>query len=142
MQITSGYPTQQNSLISSAANVSKEPAQASISQHEDKVSISADAYSVGKNWQNIAAKYDVTNISNQDRTNLAGELQEKGLISGEVGIFMAMPLSMSQNPNEKTNFIDVAKQSLQNSIDGGASSEQIELRKKAIGILEHLKELS
>lgn len=142
MLINPNYPTQQSGIISNEAYVYKEPPVDSKSKLDDKVNISNHAYYAETNWQNIASRYDVTNISNQDRANLAGELQEKGLISGEVGIFIAMPLNTSQNPNEKTNFIDVANQSLQNSINGGASREQIELRKKAINFLEHLNQLN
>ena len=83
----------------------------------------------------------VTNISHKDRAALAGELQSKGLISGEVGAFIAMPLSMNQDPNEKSNFLDVANRSLINAAGAGLGTDQIELRKKAISILENLKGL-
>lgn len=80
----------------------------------EKSNTGTASISTESRWQQIAGKYDVTNISTRERGVMAAELMDNNLISSAEGM------------------------ALEFSRQNGGSSQQVELQEKVMGILEKL----
>tara|TARA_Y100000782_G_scaffold25272_1_gene27897 strand:+ start:6701 stop:7180 length:480 start_codon:yes stop_codon:yes gene_type:complete len=114
------------------------PPTAETSPQTQSVQISSAGKNAEQNWQNIAQKYDVTNISGAERRAMTGELMGAGLISSTEGLVMAAPSSMNENPSEKENYLEVMQQSLDLAKNNGSAAEQVELLESVLSILDKL----
>ena len=106
------------------------------------VTISDAGYSAEAEWQKIANKYDVTNISTNERAAMAQELSDNHLVSNDVLLFMVAPLSMNENRDQKVNYLSMMRESFEVASNMGVSGKQLELQKERLSILERLNNLS
>lgn len=125
-------------------NVARNPTPSSISSDKtntDSVSLSHAGKYAEKNWQAIAAKYDVTNISTHERGEMAADLMNAGLMPPGIGIALVAPIGLNHDPNTKIDFLDASRQSLSFGKAHGAPQEQILLMEKTVSLLEKIKAL-
>jgi len=101
----------------------------------EQVSISPAGHSAEAKWQQIAAKYDVTNISTNDRATMAAELRGNGLISTKDQMAMMAPLSMNDDLETKVDFLSINRESL--AVERGEPSAL-----KLLALLEQLHALA
>lgn len=117
------------------------PVNTQSTAHSDTVKISNEGHKAQAKWQEIAAQYDVTDLSTNERVEMAGQLQKNGLIPDDIMIFMVMPSSMNTDLNQKEDFLGAIKESFEMEKSSGLGQKQLEMRIKSIEILEHLHEL-
>lgn len=89
----------------------------------DKITISDAGLNAESKWQDIADKYDMTNISGNEVMEMAQELYENKLISSNQMLDMYTPPSIDFDLNKKVNYVtQVAKEleSLKLHNDGSA----------------------
>lgn len=98
--------------------------------------------SVNEKLQSIASRYDVTNISTNERGAMAQELSDNGLLPEGMMIHMVAPLSMNENRDLKSNYLNITKESFLFAAKMGGNSEQLEMRSKMIELLGQLKTLA
>jgi len=91
---------------------------------------------------NIAARYDVTNISPNEVKEMAKELYDNNLISEKEALLLYIPSSIDENPNQKYNYLDGRHKDLAAAIKTGYVTQKNGILEKNIEILEHLKTLS
>lgn len=108
----------------------------------DSVSLSHAGKYAEKNWQAIAEKYDVTNISTHERGEMAADLMNAGLMPPGIGIALVVPIGINHDPNTKIDFLDASRQSLSFGKAHGAPQEQTLLMQKTVNLLEKIKALS
>ncbi|KJY92172.1 hypothetical protein [Pseudoalteromonas piscicida] len=105
----------------------------------DTVAISEAGKQAHQNWQNIASKYDVNNISAQEARAMSKELFEGGLISTGQMMAIGAPTSMVENPSQKYNLLNDMKHTF--SLSNSLSAQTKEARANylnSISILERL----
>ena len=107
----------------------------------DKVEISLSGRNAEVKWQEIAQKYDVNNISGREVMMMAKELYDNKLISEESSLLMYVPLSIDENLDKKSNYLDLMVKDLQRAKESGSSIAQINFSEKRIDILEQLDKL-
>ena len=71
----------------------------------DTVSISSAGRNAEAKWQEIANKYDMTNISGNEVMGMAKELYDNKLISSGQMLDMYTPPSIDFNLDEKVNYV-------------------------------------
>ena len=118
------------------------PNEASSKTTSDSVFLSDIGKNAEKNWQAIASRYDVTNISTHERGAMLEELINSGLMPPGEGIALVAPISMNHDPATKVNFFDLSRKSLEFAKDNGAPQQQIALMQKTVNLLEKLDALS
>lgn len=134
--------SQQSSIqpVSSAYSQASGTHSTEAVKSSDSVQISKEGLNAMQKWQDIANKYDVNNITTDERLKMTTELVEAGLVSTEVGLHLAAPRSINEGPNDRSDFLTEMKASL--AFDRAHSSaEHIRNKTKAINILEQLKSL-
>ena len=109
------------------------------SQSSDLNSKKTGHESVNEKLQSIANRYDVTNISTNERGAMAQELSDNGLLPEGMMIHMVAPLSMNENRDLKSNYLNITKESFLFAAKMGGNSEQLEIRSKMIELLGQLK---
>jgi len=109
------------------------------SQSSDLNSKKTGHESVNEKLQSIANRYDVTNISTNERGAMAQELSDNGLLPEEMMIHMVASLSMNENRDLKSNYLNITKESFLFAAKMGGNSEQLEIRSKMIELLGQLK---
>lgn len=109
-------------------------------QSDSRVSISQEGNNAAASMHDIAAKYNVNDISQKERMQMVTELTEAGLISSGVALHLRAPRSMNEKPNDRSDLLGEMKESLivdKNSPD----SEHMKNKLRAIDILEELRAL-
>lgn len=91
--------------------------------------------------QGIANKYDVMNLSGNERAALAQELRDNDFISGGVHLALVAPLSINEDFSVKTNYIDTARKAFTFAEQHGVSGDQLAIQKEQLDILEQLNAL-
>jgi len=107
----------------------------------DKVNISTSAKTAEGVWQEVAAKFDVNNISRSERGELASTLVSNGMIKSDVAMQIVKPLSMNESSEDRVDFLSVMKGAFEFNQAAGLNRDQLELQMKAIELLERLKKL-
>ncbi len=131
----------QRNTLSADANKSTAVGQPKMAE-TDTVSISDAGRNAEVKWQEISQKYDVKNISGNEVLNMAKELYDNNLISEEDSLLMYVPLSLDENLNEKSNYLDLMTLSLEMTKKSGQITEQgLKLSEKRIDILEQMSKL-
>ena len=108
--------------------------------------LSSDMYSVllqqqemsQPRLQSIASKYDVTNLSGNERVSLSQELRDNGLISSGAHLALVAPLSMNEDLSAKTNYLETTREAFEFALQHGVSGEQLAIQKEQLDILEKL----
>ncbi|MCC2605706.1 hypothetical protein [Planctobacterium marinum] len=106
----------------------------------EKVTISSDGKNAMAQMNSIATQYDVNDISQKERGEMANKLMEKGIISTGVGMHIVAPTSMTERPEDRSDFLSGMQESLKvdrNPID----SEHMKNKLKAIAVLDELKSM-
>jgi hypothetical protein len=125
LQASSSQPVKANPYASSSAR----PAESASSV----VTISPQAQ-----LANIGSRYDVTNISPNEVKSMATELYENNLISEKDSLLMYVPLSIDENPDQKSNYLDAMQKDLKTAIETGYIPQKDGIRENRINILEQL----
>lgn len=107
----------------------------------DKVNISTSAKIAEGAWQEVAAKFDVNNISRSERGELASTLVSNGMIKSDVAMQIIKPLNINERSEDRTDFLSVMKGAFEFNQAAGLSRSQLELQMKAINVLERLNSL-
>ena len=115
---------------------------ASQKSSDVSVTLSETGKNAEKKWLEIANKYDVTNISTNERSTMTGELLNNGLISSPEAMVLVAPISINHDPTTKINFLEQTRQGLDFAKNNGATQKQIELWEKSLEVLEQLNTLS
>ncbi|WP_415886531.1 hypothetical protein ACMXYO_00755 [Neptuniibacter sp. QD37_6] len=140
MQVNQAGYIQQGQNRSSTlpiANDTNSSAQATHAQ----ASISPVAHNAGNNWQAIADKYDVTNISMRERGAMVNELVQSGFLSSEEAMMMARPYKINDEPNVKRNWLEISQGALEFAKQNGSPASTIELMEKNVSTLAKLNQL-
>lgn len=118
------------------------------SKHADKVTFSSDYDKMRQAEQDIANRYDVTNMSEVEQVQMAKELKANGLIDDKQFLMMslekrkgmAMHLGIEYTGDQKRNVLTDAKNDLEFTLQtGGDTKEGINIRENFIALLERLK---
>lgn len=91
--------------------------------------------------QAIANKYDVTNLSGNERIAMAQDLRDNQLIPNGAMMLIVAPLSMNENMNQKTDYLATARNSFDQAARMGSNNQQLELQRQRLEILELLDTL-
>lgn len=145
MNISSAQPTiatQQPSAQPQPTATEKQGAFETEKRVSDNVTISEDAKRFNDKMQDIANKYDVTNMSTTERIAMAQELNDSQLMPDGVMLAMVAPLSMNEDVDQKTDYLNTMRESFAFLSKMGGNSEQLELTRKQLDLLEHLNSLS
>ncbi|MGO5000509.1 hypothetical protein [Oceanisphaera sp. W20_SRM_FM3] len=95
-----------------------------------------------KNWQEIAKKFDVSNISQNEMGDMVSNLVNNKLISSTDSLFLMAPTSMNQDPEIKYDLLESMRKRLDSAIANGNTQDQIKKTENAFNIIEQLKNLS
>ena len=121
----------------------KSPNASPLSRSEtttDTVTISDAGLSAERKLQQMANKYDPTNMSYSELTRMSSELQLNGLITSQEGLAMRAPPSRDFDPDEKYDTVALARKSV--AFDqslSAAQSKDATLRTSVLDILETLQ---
>ncbi|MEH6710360.1 hypothetical protein [Paraglaciecola polaris] len=121
----------------------KSPNASPLSRSEtttDTVTISDAGLSAERKLQQMAHKYDPTNMSYSELTRMSSELQLNGLITSQEGLAMRAPPSRDFDPDEKYDTVALARKSV--AFDqslSAAQSKDATLRTSVLDILETLQ---
>ena len=121
----------------------KSPNASPLSRSEtttDTVTISDAGLSAERKLQQMANKYDPTNMSYSELTRMSSELQLNGLITSQEGLAMRAPPSRDFDPDEKYDTVALARKSaaFDQSLSA-AQSKDATLRTSVLDILETLQ---
>jgi hypothetical protein len=108
----------------------------------DQVSIRPAGRNAEGNWQAIADKYDVENISMRERGAMAQEFLDNGLISSEEAMVMSRPYKLNDDLDTKRNWLDISQGALEFAKQNGSPTKTTELMKRTVYILEQLQALA
>ncbi|MCG7535730.1 hypothetical protein [Pseudoalteromonas sp. OOF1S-7] len=112
---------------------------ATASSASDSVTLSDKARQAENQWQVLAAKYDVHNISAGEMRSLSRELFEGGFIGTGEMMVIGAPTSMNEQSLKKHDLLSDMRHTYQlSSAMGGHSRESGELYLKSIDVLERL----
>jgi len=136
VQANSIYQIQ--ATTSNVLKISGNPIQ---SRTADTVNISSAGLNASSNWQKIANNYDVTNISQNEMASMVTSLTDDKLISSTDGLYLMAPRSMNLDPDVKFDLLATTRKALAFDKEYGSSAEEINNKKRAIGILETLQDL-
>ncbi|MDW7548878.1 hypothetical protein [Pseudoalteromonas peptidolytica] len=116
-----------------------QPKKAEAVQKDAQVSISQTANNAEHNWQTIASKYNVHNISAAEARTMSRELFEGGFIDSGQMIAIGAPISMTENPHEKIDLLGDMNRTFEiSAASGGLSKTSREIYASAITTLENL----
>ncbi|RRS08442.1 hypothetical protein EAG18_12010 [Pseudoalteromonas sp. J010] len=116
-----------------------QPKAAEAVQKDTQVSISQTANNAEHNWQTIASKYKVHNISAAEARTMSRELFEGGFIDSGQMMAIGAPISMTENPHEKIDLLGDMKRTFEiSAASGGLSKTSREIYASAITTLENL----
>ncbi|QPB81881.1 hypothetical protein CWC22_002215 [Pseudoalteromonas rubra] len=105
----------------------------------DTVTLSDKARQAENKWQELAAKYDVHNMSAGEMRSLSRELFDGGFIGTGEMMVIGAPTSMNEDPFKKHDLLNDMKHTYQlSSAMGGHSKESSELYLKSIEIIQRL----
>ncbi|MCE0556107.1 hypothetical protein [Motilimonas sp. E26] len=108
---------------------------------EDTVTISETGKRAQQNWQDIASKYDVHNISAQEVSAMSRELFEGGFINSGQMMAIGAPTSMVESPFKKYDLLNDMKQTFSLSASLGSQTNAAKTDYlNAISTLERLNE--
>lgn len=112
----------------------------------DSVSISNQAKELASIERDIASRYDVTNLSENERIAMSQELFANKLITPTQHAVMSFPIEEaasnmpgyegSYNPDKKINYLQQQIAQLSFARNGGASSQELQSREGVISLLE------
>jgi len=108
----------------------------------NQVKISDAGKNAASSWQSIADKYDLNNISRNERVALATELSNNSLISSDQAMHMIAPLSMNEPGDTKVNFKNIVETSLSNAKAEGGNIKQVNLIENLLSTLNLLDDLA
>jgi len=131
----------QSVLQASSSQSVKNPPYSSSSARPNESPSSIVTISPQAKLANIGSKYDVTNISPNEVKSMATELYENNLISEKDSLLMYVPLSIDENPDQKSNYLDAMKKDLKTAIETGYIPQKDGISEKRINILEQLESL-
>ena len=114
----------------------------------DSVNISDAAKEMSNIEQDIASRYDVTNMTESERVSMANELFDNDLITQRQHSVMSLPFQSflaektgtmdTYDPNEKFNYLQQRIDQLSFTKSSGASTQEMELDEGIVSILENL----
>ncbi|MDH3326448.1 MAG: hypothetical protein OEM38_07015 [Gammaproteobacteria bacterium] len=107
----------------------------------DTVSISNAGLNANDKWQDIANKYDVTNISQNEAGSMVSELFDNKIINSTDALYLMAPRAMNINPEVKFDFLATARKSLDFLKQNGGSPEGIKNQENALATLNNIHEL-
>ncbi|KAA1160877.1 MULTISPECIES: hypothetical protein [Alteromonadales] len=138
-QLNQIYKTQSPSynMLSNADRITENKALTT-----DTVDISNAGLNAKKNWQEIAKKFDVSNISQNEMGDMVSNLVDNKLISSTDSLFLMAPTSMNQDPEIKYDLLESMRKRLDSAIANGNTQDQIKKTENAFNIIEQLKNLS
>lgn len=109
------------------------------SSSKDTVTLSQEGLNAASKWKEIASKYDVTNISANEKARMGQELYDSGLISIEEQMALCEPASIYDTGDLKFNALETAELDLYNMKKyGNNSMEAIKKQEKMYEILSNL----
>ena len=109
----------------------------------DTVTISDAGANAANKLQEIANKYDATNMSHSELTRMSSELQLNELISSQEGLAMRAPPSMGFDPDKRYDTVAAARKSVEfDQSLGSAQSKDAKLRASVLDVLETMQKLS
>tara|TARA_R110002167_G_scaffold38470_4_gene119840 strand:- start:5892 stop:6356 length:465 start_codon:yes stop_codon:yes gene_type:complete len=133
---------QMNNTSSSAA-VSSHSSDTIKNETADKVTLSEAGLNAESKWQEIANKYDPTNMSYDELSRMASDLHLNGLITSQEALAMRAPPSRDFDPDEKYDTVALARQSVEfDQSLGAAQGKDAQLRVSVLNILETIQNLS
>ena len=150
MMISNQYNQIQTSYVPSAGMQAQQyqTSQINNGQHADKVTFSSQYEQMKQAEQDIANRYDVTNMSEVEQVKLANELKANGLIDDKQFLMMslekrkgmAVHLGIEYTGDQKRDVLQDAKNDLEFTLQtGGDTTEGIAIREDFIALLEKLK---
>lgn len=145
MQINSNDQVSRIYQINNTASAGIQTRSADTIKHEtaDKVTISEAGLKAGSKWQEIADKYDPTNMSYDELSSMASDLHLNGLITSEEALAMRVPPNRHFEFDEKYDTVALAKQSVEfDQSLGGTQGRDAQLRVRRLEILETIQNLS
>ncbi|AZZ96929.1 hypothetical protein [Pseudoalteromonas sp. R3] len=105
----------------------------------DTVTLSDKARQAQNKWQELAANYDVHNMSASEMRSLSRELFDGGFIGTGEMMVIGAPTAMNEDPLKKHDLLNDMRHTYQlSSAMGGHSKESSELYLKSIEVLERL----
>jgi|GEM_PF-1490746 len=114
----------------------------------DSVTIDPGTKNMGAAEKDIASRYDVTNLSENERIAMAGELFDNNLISPAQYAVMSFPMQEAVSrwpgyegtvdPDRKENFLQQSIDQLGFAKGANASAQEIQSRESVISLLENL----
>lgn len=112
-------------------------------------SISEGAQQLQLKELDIANKYDVTNMSEDERISMSKELLEDLIIGIDEFAVMSFPMDkmrdnmgIAYNKGEKINLVEQFTNSLAVAKQQGASAQEISIREDLVSIVKNLSKLS
>jgi len=107
----------------------------------DSVTISEQGKNAQSNWQNIAANYNVNNITGADARQLSKDLFEGGFIGRGEMMAIGAPMSMNENPYQTYDLLGDMRYTFDlTSSMGGHNKASSEFYLKSIDVLTRLKQ--
>jgi len=149
--ITSYYQVQSPSIKSAQIQPETTANNTSTSVSKtDSVSISNRAKDLAGIEREIASRYDVTNLSENERIAMSHELLDNKLITPAQHAVMSFPIEEAvshmpgyegtYDPNKKVDYLQQQIAQLSFARSGGASSQELQSREELISLLEIFKE--
>jgi len=144
--ISSYYQT-----ASASTKSNQTQAEGASSSHPSKntVNISSGAQGLAGIEQDIASRYDVTNLSENERIAMSQELFDNQLISPFQYAVMSFPMEEAvsnfpgyeghYDPNQKVNYLQQSIDQFDFAKSAGASTQELQTREKLITFLESFK---
>ncbi|GGZ78924.1 hypothetical protein [Paraglaciecola chathamensis] len=116
---------------------------ANKNQTADKITLSEAGLNAESKMQDIAAKYDPSNMSYNELVSMGTELLENGLITSQESLALMAPPSRNFDPDEKYDTVALAKQSaaFDQSL-GNTHSKDAKLRASVLEMLQAIQGLS
>ncbi|MBU2879991.1 hypothetical protein [Aliiglaciecola lipolytica] len=106
----------------------------------DKVTLSQAGLDAETKLQEIANRYDPTNMSYNELTHMSSELQLNGLITPQQGLAMRAPPSRDFDADEKYDVLALARKSVEfDQSIGTVQNKDAKLRANVFNVLESLQ---
>lgn len=122
-----------------AGNSTKSSTSTQTEALTDTVTISDAGSNVERKLQEVANKYDPTNMSHSELTRLSSELQLNGLITPQEGLAMRAPPSRGFDADDKYDVLALARKTVEfDQSIGTAQNTDAKLRANVLNVLESL----
>lgn len=109
----------------------------------DKITISDEGFNAESKWQEIADQYDPENMSYHELCKMSSNLESNGLITSQEGLALRAPPSHGFAPDKKYDTVALARKSVESDQSFGVTQgKDVQLRVRALDILERLKDLA